>query len=514
MRSSDSAVSLRGVEVSRSLWELLIDPSLESQDIRPSVSCGGASFLFRPQLRNVRFLGHVELVGAEFGEGIEVDECNFERGLSIDFADMGNGPGHFMKCDFGPHLLASYTQSDQQQLAFVQCTVTGPVLAEGCIGDLRFDGCDVKGDFGVPSSELHHLSLASIKCARGVDLDGLHTKSMRAPDFEALGATSIGALAVEGYCDLTGATFGGRVHLDVSAERVDLVGATFQSGGRVEVRRAAVDLKRVVLGAQLTLVGHESASLLSIGDADAAMLSLSALDLSRCTFQGSHGLEQLQLESTRDLPVAPRPFRTRRRSIADEHAWRARNSRVRRPDWKIPGTDLVTPSTDVKRLVPLAERTARAEPVSLPTLTAAQVSATYRALRKGLESRSNEPGAADFYYGEMEMRLRDATTSRAERVVIFLYWLTSGYGLRAARSLLCLGVVCAVGAVALHQSGLATPDATLGDALLSALQAALPGVAVDEALTNAGQVVDLVLSLLGPVLLGLFALALRNRVAR
>ncbi|MFZ1177322.1 MAG: hypothetical protein WAO15_13855, partial [Mycobacterium sp.] len=28
----------------------------------------------------------------------------------------------------------------------------------------------------------------------------------------------------------------------------------------------------------------------------------------------------------------------------------------------------------------------------------------YRDLRKGLEEAKNEPGAADFYYGEMEMR--------------------------------------------------------------------------------------------------------------
>jgi hypothetical protein len=34
----------------------------------------------------------------------------------------------------------------------------------------------------------------------------------------------------------------------------------------------------------------------------------------------------------------------------------------------------------------------------------------YRALRKAQEDNKNEPGAADFYYGEMEMRDRDRQT--------------------------------------------------------------------------------------------------------
>jgi hypothetical protein len=41
-------------------------------------------------------------------------------------------------------------------------------------------------------------------------------------------------------------------------------------------------------------------------------------------------------------------------------------------------------------------------------------------------------GAADFYYGEMEMRRHDrTTTSRAERGLLHAYWMLSGYGLRA-----------------------------------------------------------------------------------
>ncbi|MER7198160.1 hypothetical protein [Streptomyces sp. CB01635] len=68
----------------------------------------------------------------------------------------------------------------------------------------------------------------------------------------------------------------------------------------------------------------------------------------------------------------------------------------------------------------------------------------YRALRKGFEDGKNEPGAADFYYGEMEMRHRDRTgTTRAERGLLHGCWLLSGYGLRAVRALGWLAVAMA-----------------------------------------------------------------------
>ena len=63
------------------------------------------------------------------------------------------------------------------------------------------------------------------------------------------------------------------------------------------------------------------------------------------------------------------------------------------------------------------------------------LAAVYRALRKSHEDSSNEPGAADFYYGEMEMRRADPRTPPAERGLLTAYWALSGYGLRATRAL-------------------------------------------------------------------------------
>jgi hypothetical protein len=66
-------------------------------------------------------------------------------------------------------------------------------------------------------------------------------------------------------------------------------------------------------------------------------------------------------------------------------------------------------------------------------------------LRKGRQDAKDEPGAADFYYGEMEMRRhargsasnrrRASSRGRVERGILTAYWLVSGYGLRAWRAL-------------------------------------------------------------------------------
>jgi hypothetical protein len=75
-------------------------------------------------------------------------------------------------------------------------------------------------------------------------------------------------------------------------------------------------------------------------------------------------------------------------------------------------------------------------------------------LRKSREDRKNEPGAADFYYGEMEMRRHSARFW--DRFIITLYWALSGYGLRASRALGALLALAAITVALLVTCGLAT----------------------------------------------------------
>jgi hypothetical protein len=62
-----------------------------------------------------------------------------------------------------------------------------------------------------------------------------------------------------------------------------------------------------------------------------------------------------------------------------------------------------------------------------------QVEAIYRQLRAALEASKAAPAAADFYYGEMEMRRRSSACPSFDRLLLAIYKCTSGYGLRAWR---------------------------------------------------------------------------------
>jgi hypothetical protein len=185
-----------------------------------------------------------------------------------------------------------------------------------------------------------------------------------------------------------------------------------------------------------------------------------------------------------------------------------------------------------------------------------QIAGLYRALRKGREDTKDEPGAADFYYGEMEMRRhaqrpagtdtdsrRGASWGRVERSILTAYWLVSGYGLRAWRALATLAAVVLLAGVVFAFWGFAPLDEptirpVAVDAHGAPIYANQPvqrpagldelphGVRFsaqaatallrgpDQPLTALGEWLYMALRLLGPVLLGLAILALRGRVKR
>ncbi|WP_406396584.1 hypothetical protein [Streptomyces sp. NBC_00882] len=177
------------------------------------------------------------------------------------------------------------------------------------------------------------------------------------------------------------------------------------------------------------------------------------------------------------------------------------------------------------------------------------MAALYRQLRKAFEDGKNEPGAADFYYGEMEMRRHDrGGTSRAERGLLHGYWLLSGYGLRASRALGWLAVAILVTIMLLMGFGLPndnskqeatgtvppgggqvtfeigkddphnpTGNRFTGERFENALNVTLNSVvfrSADQDLTTAGTYIEMTSRLAEPVLLGLAVLAIRNRVKR
>jgi uncharacterized protein YjbI with pentapeptide repeats len=248
----------------------------------------------------------------------------------------------------------------------------------------------------------------------------------------------------------------------------------------------------------------EQPRLLSLQRANVAGLLLAGVELADCRFAGSQNLDKLHLEA--DVSFASAPVRLSwdwRQVIAEERAWRAdRSGRWTNPVWP-------------------------AWAANEPTvLEAGQIAGLYRALRKSREDAKDEPGAADFYYGEMEMRrhARRSDTSnrpgapsrgRVERGILTAYWLVSGYGLRAWRALVCLVAAVIVAAVGLRAVGFTHHHHPWSSAFLYTAGAITHLVnPPDGLLTEPGQAIRIAMGLLGPVLLGLALLALRGRVKR
>jgi hypothetical protein len=146
-----------------------------------------------------------------------------------------------------------------------------------------------------------------------------------------------------------------------------------------------------------------------------------------------------------------------------------------------------------------------------------RLAAVYRALRKGREDQKDEPGSADFYYGEMEMRRRASSLLSFERVILTLYWLISGYGLRAWRTLTLLALVVFGSAFLLWFTPLRVGDKQPPDywsAVLFSGQSGLSLAGLPVYYSPTAQWVQLALRIAVPGLIALAVLAIRARVKR
>ncbi|MFD7621881.1 pentapeptide repeat-containing protein [Streptomyces sp. NPDC059802] len=278
--------------------------------------------------------------------------------------------------------------------------------------------------------------------------------TFRQSEFER--ALELGPLVCRGAVDLSEARFGEAVTLSIAAAELWCRRTRWASTATMRLRYARVDFTQAMFEYPLSIaaeptpfllpdgttvvqeppfvgVADASVGMLSLRGVDAAHLVLSDVDLSRCLFTGTVHLDQLRLEGECLMEPSPSGIQrhgwqlvrwTPRRAVAEEHHWRAADGYsgwMPAPNRRghIPGPATLTP--------------------------------VYRQLRKAFEDGKNEPDAADFYYGEMEMRRKDRGRPPGERILLGLYWGLSGYGLRASRTLgwLLLAMVATVAAMML-----------------------------------------------------------------
>ncbi|MFG2910936.1 pentapeptide repeat-containing protein [Kitasatospora sp. NPDC048286] len=488
-------------------------------------------------------LGEARFQSAQFTGDARFDWTRFSGDAWFDEARF-SGEVWFAAAQFSGHAFFLRTQFSRVAM-FVEAEFAGSTIFNRAqfAGDARFDSAHFSSD------------------ARFV---GVRVTGNGQFDRATFSMTSrFGPIVCSGMLDLSGAVFQTPVTLEMAAREVQFVQTRWDSTATVRLRYASADLSYAVLTAPVAVTAHPAPfaaggvvdeSLLSgavdvrvtsVQGVDAVHLVLTDTDVSDCLFSGAFHLDQLRLEGRTIFAPPPTGWHrrgiwigrwTRRRALAEEHHWRARaagQSAV--PAGTVPPTD--------------RWRTGPHHPSPARTPDPDDVVAIYRQLRKAFEDGKDEPGAADFYYGECEMRRHDRTgNSRVERGLLWGYWLLSGYGLRASRALGWLAASMLATIVLLMAFGLPAsspkqeatgavppgggkvtftidkqdPKNPAGDRFTSkrfdkALNITLNSVVFRSSgqdLTTAGTYIEMTSRLLEPALLALAVLAIRGRIKR
>ncbi len=518
----------------------------ENTQFEKDLFCGECVFSAAAQFHNTqfssgnhsfaraKFKGMARFVGATFHVLADFAEVEFQGFTFFDhckfltFANFSSatfsGMSHFRHAWFADHAY------------FAEVKFTSAALFDYSMGDhLDFRDCCFETDRIGPW-------VARSVTLRGATFESrvrLHVRTFKL-DGQGLTAQSGMHLLVQGEVDLTDAEFL-RPSIISPANKKVLPLHTPDTPVWGAVDRAKVALSRS-LAIRLNFERDEQPTVTSFQRATTKDLSLYHTNLSRCRFFGAHGLDALRIDASCTFGRPPswrrhtlRPLSSRR-MLFEEYEWRREHTAA----WSKADMGLPTDADEGQKLRPL------------------EVVAVYRALRKGLEDAKDEPGAADFYYGEMEMRrlagrdklvpphLRPPT---AERLLLNLYWLVSGYGLRAWRAFAALGLVLAVVSILFTSPQVArlpvpperavSVDLETGQ-LHYAPAIASGGVAADRPvpletafsfalrdslsllraptptlqLTGLGTAIDVFLRLAAPLLLGFAVLALRGRTKR
>jgi hypothetical protein len=452
--------------------------------------------------RNAQFSGDASFGGTQFSGHAEFTEAQFSRNAAFSGAEFraDNIAATFEKAQFNGYAGFRIAQfSGQASFEEVQFS-----------GDAEFAAAQFGGN-------------AKFDAARFVR------------------PVTLGPLLVRGTLRLTAASFEDTLVMHAVAALVYLDRVTCATSVSLRLRYAEVVLDGVRLTQPMAitaadpfwenlslsgLIGSAFARprrsptprLLSVSATDVANLVVTDLSLAPCRFAGANRLDQLRLEGRIEFAHPPRGVKvgwtfppvwwwTRRQTLAEEQAWRA--TQPKGAGWHGPETQ---PIASLKEATPMEEAASQPPGVIGPE----RLAGLYRALRQAQEDRKNEPGAADFYYGEMEMRRLAGATPWAERVILSFYWLVAGYGLRGLRALTALAVVVVALASLFHAVGFlpTRPAPSWWDSLLYTAGSTLSISDDTLKLTAWGKLLRILLRLLGPLLLGLALLSVRNRVKR
>jgi uncharacterized protein YjbI with pentapeptide repeats len=461
------------------------------------LNCAGATFVGAVNLSGVTFAA-ANLSGATFEHGLRLKGVRFPNGASFDRAHASD----FFLDDavFGGN--AGFRELQAADFSMKSTKFERYASFDGA--ELGFAGLrDV--DFAAEARfrSLNHTGptiMRTVRFAAAASFHGSTVKQLAFPDCEFHGPFQAKGLVVEEELTFSGARFANTRALDLRAgTKVSLHDASFSRPLGLVVKSPTLDANGACFeeGADIALepgsrglfsaAAFGGASLITTSDSKddrrpkvesldrtrVGRLTLHGLDLSECSFARLHRLDDVLISGRGQLALAPQVVKGayRREVLTDELA--------REDDG-----------------------------------AATSIADVYRAMRKAREASHDFPGAADFYYGEMEMR-RAGADSWGERALLTVYWLISGYGMRSERAALSFIAAVMMLSVGFQTIGFADPPSfwnTFGWTLTASVSLTRPAPEVD--LTTAGMYLNVVTRLLGPALIALAVLGIRSRVRR
>ena len=500
------------------------NPDNDEQAEFPGLDFTRATFKTPAQFAFARFRGNANFSRVTFAAGAEFGGTVFDqhgifhqaeiRRRAFFKAAVFNGDGDFREADFGGEVtglnIASATTLNCSKATFrAATTVIGGVVRDVLLDDCSFDS-NTRLDLGNGYERPRERPIDR----RRVDMKGAMF----------LVPGDLGWIVTGEEVDLSGTRFEAGFDLRVSASRVRLTrmrtagGAHIEFDGDLDLSDADIAGSALVsaLRAQREDGEPGPARIVSMQRSTVGQLTVSSVDLRECRFLGAHRLDGLRIERC-VLPETPRGWYSngsgarvrcgRRQTIFEEHLYRRQQLGSGTP-WDDPHHAGNAAPSDSEVLTPSAQ----------------EISGIYRSLRKGREDAKDSPGGSDFYYGEMEMRRlaprSDAaeggprSADRGEAFVLAVYWLVAGYGLRSSRALGALAVTVALLAIVLDLWGFGAAE-SYGRSLLFAVESSIGLLRPPTAnLTMIGEVTQIILRIVGPVLVGLALLSVRGRVKR
>lgn len=470
----DLEINLQGNVITETLWgEIVQHIKANNGVVDHTLNLSWSQIDANLRLFDTIFNRSIQLDDALLNGFIHFERCVIHGTFSGDFATFSKSGLHVVNSELhGPFQFSGVT-CENSPLGFTQCELKNQVRIENTLGSLAMERCTANSDVSFIKSN-GNIILRDTNLFGRIRLQDSEIKSIEAQRLTSHRPFEPGICRMErGY--FSDAQFLERIDLDITVGSLHLASVKMEQGGLLSIRGGEMHLPGVKLGAPLRIrgrasLGEKMPEITTLANSDAGKMSLSSVDLSRCSFLGTHNLRNVDIDGSVIFGKTPW-WLGRRNFIIDEYAWHHETPRLTKfftKNWIIKSVNVGQHRPPGKKLPP--------EQLHVFPPSISEVTNLYRELRLSFESKSDMPSASDFYYGEMLLRQHDRSKSLGQRILVAFYGIISGYGLHPLRAFVAWLILFSYASALELLSREAGKTTTWTPVLLDVLQTSLPGL--------------------------------------